>query len=158
MKQEQSKTIEVIRSLKARIIGQLLSPPSKKPLSLLSTRAQLPKSVFLYTVLKLQIMFRKILPYSRPTISEEAVQQVSWVTMNFLLQVEEDVMLQLNKLIFIKSAEPRIDLFTNLHLIVAISARKMNYGAFNPKFSIKYPIICSLWYLLTNKFSYINHS
>lgn len=158
MKQDQSKTIEAIRSLKARIIGQLLFPPSKKPLSLLSTRAQLPKSVFLYTVLKLQIMFRKILPYSRPTISEEAAQQVSWVTMNFLLQVEEDVMIKQNKSIFIKSAEPRIDLFTILNLIVATSARKMNFGAFNPKFSITYPIICSLWYLLTNKFSYIIHS
>ena len=158
MKQDQSKTIEVIRSLKARIIGQLLSPPSRKPLSLLSTRAQLPKSVFLYTVLKLQIMFRKILPCYHPTISEEAVQQVSWATMNFLLQVEEDVMIKQNKSIFIKSTEPRINLFTILNLIVANSARKMNYGAFNPKFSIKYPIICSLWYLLTNKFSYIIHS
>jgi hypothetical protein len=82
-------------------------------------------------------MFRKILPYCHPTISEEAVQQVSWATMNFLLQVEEDVMIKQNKSIFIKSAEPLIDLFTILNLIVATSARKMNYGAFNPKFSIK---------------------
>ncbi len=144
MKQDQSKTIEAIRSLKARIIGQLLFPPSKKPLSLLSTQAQLPKSVYLYTVLKLQIIFRKILPYYRPTISEEAVQQVSWMTMKFLLQVEGDVMIKLNKLIFIKSTGLHLNLFTHLLLVNVISATKMSYGVFNQKCSIKYHITCSL--------------
>ena len=116
------------------------------------------KSVYLYTVHKPQIILTKILSDCRSTVSKEAVLQVSWAMMNFILQLEDNVTMQLNMSISIKSAELRLRLFTNLLLIIVISASKINYGIFNPRFSINYHITCSLWCPLINRISYLMHS
>lgn len=118
---------------------------------------QHPKLAYQYMVQKPQIILPKIL-LGRSMVSEEVVQQVSWAMMNFTLLLEDNVMMQLNMWIFIKTAEINPRSFTSLPLITVISASKMSFGICNQRCLVKFLITCWLWYLMTNKSLYIIHS